>query len=578
VFLLIKGAAARLSGSFLELWQHACLDDVVMMLGTSTISGVVAVIATFALPGLGATPRVAALDAVLTVWLLGALRIGPRLLREVLAPSLRHRRRAVVLVGRMEALGLAQRKLAGNPDRPRVVGLVVDGLTLEGARLHQVPVWSCAQLAERLAQKSVAEVTTVPPLSQPLASLVAELCLRAGVPCRPVPSPDSLIELCERGPEILFDRPAAADLDEAVVGEVIRGRRVLVTGAGGSIGSELARQVARFGPSALALIDRSENALFLIERDLAERRPDCDVHARIADVQDRVLIQRLFDSFRPEAVFHAAAYKHVPMMERHPAEAVLNNVLGTRNVACAADRVGTERFVFISTDKAVNPSSVMGATKRIGELYTQSFARRSATRFVSVRFGNVFGSNGSVIPIFIEQIRRGGPVTVTHPEMRRYFMSIPEACQLVLQAAALGEGGEVFVLDMGTQVRIFDVARRLIERAGLRPGQDVPIVFSGTRPGEKLHEELTLRGEHTEATRHPAIRMARPGEVDRERLDRGLEELERLASAMDDAAVVRKLSEIVFEYRPVLTGGPTGGRDGAPALGIFGVVKPAHGG
>jgi len=370
-----------------------------------------------------------------------------------------------------------------------------------------------------------------------------------GAPYSSLSRLDDLEELL-RDEQLLQRKPSPVD-EEAIEAQV-KGRRVLVTGAGGSIGSELARQLLRYAPSALVLAERSENALFLIERDLVERAPDLAIAARVVDVRDEAAVARLFSVERPEIVFHAAAHKHVPMMERHPSEAVLNNVLGTRTVGDAAHRAGCRAFVFISTDKAVNPTSVMGATKRLGELYVQAMARRSRTRFVAVRFGNVIGSSGSVLPIFVEQIKRGGPLTVTHPEMRRYFMSIPEACRLVLQAAALGEGGEVFVLDMGQPVRIVEVAERLIRCAGLEPGRDVEIVFTGPRPGEKLFEQLTLADEDATQTRHPGIWIGKLDDVDWARFADQLSMLFDLAQRGADTRVVHTLAGIIPEYLPEL--------------------------
>lgn len=367
---------------------------------------------------------------------------------------------------------------------------------------------------------------------------------------RTLPKPPLDLDDLLRGDQLL-DRPPIA-LDEAAIARLVQSRRVLVTGAGGSIGSELARQLLRYAPGILYLADRSENALFWIDRDLRERVPSATIETRLVDVRDGAGVARLFATARPDVVFHAAAHKHVPMMERHPSEAVLNNVLGTRTVGDAAHRANVETFVFISTDKAVNPTSVMGATKRLGELYVQGMARRSHTRFVAVRFGNVLGSSGSVLPIWLEQIRRGGPVTVTHPEMRRYFMSIPEACRLVLQAGALGGGGEVFVLDMGQPVKIVDLARRMIERAGFTPDRDVSIVFSGPRPGEKLFEQLTLADEAATQTRHPGIWIGKIDEVAWPRLSDALEALFDLALRGADSAVVRAMAELIPEYLPEL--------------------------
>ncbi len=294
-----------------------------------------------------------------------------------------------------------------------------------------------------------------------------------------------------------------------VISTAMKCHAVMVSGAGGSIGSEICRQVCRFGPAALLLVERAENNLFNIHRELSARFPGVVTYPCVADVGDAARMEELFEAHRPTVVFHAAAHKHVPMMEWNPGEAVKNNVFGTKALADLADRSGVERFVMISTDKAVNPTSVMGVSKRVAEMYVQALSQHSRTRFVTVRFGNVLGSTGSVIPIFKEQIAAGGPVTVTHPEMKRYFMTIPEASQLVLQAGMMGEGGEIFILDMGEPVKIADLARDLITLSGFEPGVDVEIEFVGARPGEKLFEELSVRAENAEKTRHPKIFVGR---------------------------------------------------------------------
>jgi FlaA1/EpsC-like NDP-sugar epimerase len=303
-------------------------------------------------------------------------------------------------------------------------------------------------------------------------------------------------------------------------------------------------------PKRLILVNRGENALFNAERSLRTIQPNgCEVEAHVLDVRDRAAVQRLFARYRPEVVFHAAAHKHVPLMERHPSEAALNNVGGMRTVAEAAHGHGADAFVFVSTDKAVHPTSVMGATKRVGELFVRAMAERSRTRFVSVRFGNVLGSNGSVLPIFIEQVQRGGPITVTHPQMTRYFMSIPEACRLVLRAASAGRGGELFVLDMGQPMRILDLAERVIERAGLRPGEDVPIVFSGPRPGEKLAEQLLFTTELERRTGGDGVWAVEVDNLPFEQLNGDIDALLEAARGGDDLDVRRRLAALVPEYR-----------------------------
>lgn len=362
-------------------------------------------------------------------------------------------------------------------------------------------------------------------------------------------------------PDVLLGRRVVS-LDTPELQRFIAGKRVMVTGAGGSIGSEICRQIMRFCPEKLVLLDRAEFALFEIEQELRHRWIGAELVPVVADLCDARRLDCVFVEHRPQVVFHAAAHKHVPLMEHNPGEAVKNNVLGTRHLAEASARSSVEAFVLISTDKAVNPSSVMGATKRVAEMIVQSMHETSserslslhhadapATRFVAVRFGNVLGSSGSVVPIFRKQIAAGGPVTVTHPEMRRYFMTIPEAAQLVMQAGAIGQGGEVFVLDMGKPLRILDLAEQMIRNAGLTPGEDIEIRFTGVRPGEKLFEELSHTDEQTLPTSHRKIRVWKLPKVDPRRLETSIE---RLASVVDAgrSAVVSALCACVPEFHP----------------------------
>jgi FlaA1/EpsC-like NDP-sugar epimerase len=326
-----------------------------------------------------------------------------------------------------------------------------------------------------------------------------------------------------------------------------------VTGAGGSIGGELCRQIARCQPQSLVLVGHGENSIFGISNELRRLWPDLSIVQVIADIRDRHGLQRAFEAHRPQTVFHAAAHKHVPLMEANVAEAVTNNVVGTVNLLELAQAHSVERFVFISTDKAVNPSSVMGATKRVAELLVQAAAQRSGQPYVAVRFGNVLGSRGSVVPLFRDQIRSGGPVTITHPHVSRYFMTIPEAVQLVLQASTLGKGREVFMLDMGEQIRIVDLATDLIELSGLKPGQDVEIVFTGLRPGEKLHEEVSLPGEEYVPTGHEKIfswANGLQGVAWPQELEGSVRALVALATHGDEAQIRSKLKEIVPEFAP----------------------------
>jgi FlaA1/EpsC-like NDP-sugar epimerase len=345
--------------------------------------------------------------------------------------------------------------------------------------------------------------------------------------------------------DLLGREPVQLDEDETA--RFLSGKTVMVTGAGGSIGSELARQVARFLPAKLLLVERAEFALFDIDRELSRSWPKLPQVPLVADVCDRARMSTIFAAYNPQIVFHAAAHKHVPMMECNATEAVKNNVLGTNLLGELSGQFGVEAFVLISTDKAVRPRSVMGASKRVAELVIQDLDRRFLTRFLAVRFGNVIGSAGSVIPIFREQILNGGPVTVTHPDMTRYFMTIPEATQLVLQAGAMGTGGEIFILDMGEPVRILDLAKEAITLSGLRPFDDIEIIFTGMRPGEKLLEQLEINEEHLSKTRHPKIFIGKIAGYPDGQVRLALECLTQLASNGADAELCEFLNNFLPE-------------------------------
>jgi len=366
--------------------------------------------------------------------------------------------------------------------------------------------------------------------------------------------------------DLLRREPIITDL--AQVRTLATGETVLVTGAGGSIGSELCRQLARLEPARIIMLGHGENSIFDIYHELARLAPDVTCIPVIADVRDRRRMQDVFETFSPYAVFHAAAHKHVPLMETNSTEAVTNNVLGTRNVAELSAEYGTKHFVLISTDKAVRPTNVMGATKRVAEQVVQRIAEEQRKNFVTVRFGNVLGSRGSVVPTFLRQIREGGPITITHPEMRRYFMTIPEAVQLVLQAGALGQGGEVFVLDMGEPLKIVDLANDLIRLSGLEVG-DIEIRFSGTRPGEKLYEELFFNSENASPTSHPKVLRAKNGVLPvgvEAAVDRLLGEAQKGASGEELRALLLRL---VPDYTPASAAGPRA----TPGRGLAGLLK-----
>jgi FlaA1/EpsC-like NDP-sugar epimerase len=441
-----------------------------------------------------------------------------------------------------------------------VVAFIDDDPHKRGAYINGVRVVDkVSATAEVVQQLKIDEiVVATPSASGEEMRTITQACRAAGVPFKVMPSTWEVLRGhvslgAARSVDIndLLRRPPV-ELDLIKIGRFLTKKRILVTGAAGSIGSEICRQVLRYQPASLLCLDHDENALFYLERSLAPLREDRDVQFRLGDVTDAAFVDKLFAASRPEVVFHAAAHKHVPMLESNPIEGVRNNVFGTEVVATVAGRHGSQAFVLISTDKAVNPSSVMGATKRIAEqlVCTLPFD----TRYTAVRFGNVLGSQGSVVPVFKEQIASGGPVTVTDPEMRRYFMTIPEAVELVIQASAMGQGDEVFLLDMGDPVKILDLANDLIQLSGLRPGVDIEIRFTGVRPGEKLYEELYLDEEKADHTTHPKILVAKHVDVDAKRFNEKLDELRKAAYNLDEPSVRRLIVELVPEYKAPGTG------------------------
>lgn len=490
---------------------------------------------------------------------------GVRVLRRILGEHLDSRaisadREPVptMLVGAGAGGVLMTKELANRPDLGLcAVGFLDDDPAKVGTIVNGVPVRGTTDRLAELCEKHGAKQVLITMASAPGSTIrrIAQLAEDAGLPTKIIPG---LFEIAGGRVELARIRPVAiedllrrepVELDNEAIAQDLRDRVVLVTGAGGSIGSEICRQVAAFEPSRLLLVERSENNLFEIHRELVQRHPRIEIVPLIADVTDGERMRDVFRAHTPYAVFHAAAHKHVPMMEWNPGEAIKNNIFGTKNVADLAHEHDVASFVMISTDKAVNPTSVMGASKRVAEMYVQALASRSDTRFVTVRFGNVLGSAGSVIPIFRQQIASGGPVTVTHPDMRRYFMTIPEACQLVLQAGSMGEGGEIFVLDMGEPVKIVDLARDLIRLSGFRPDEDIAIEFTGVRPGEKLFEELATDAEHAEKTRHPKIFVGRREAAEWNVVQRHLETLSACLERPTHERVVATLRECVPEYR-----------------------------
>ena len=445
-----------------------------------------------------------------------------------------------------------------------VVGFLDDDAPSLHGRIHDVEVLGRVSEVRDVCERfDVEEVLiAIPQASPKLIRSIVECCEGIGIRFRTMPAVSDLLEGRVQVSQMrdvdiadLLGRQAV-ELDVERIQAALRGERVLVTGAGGSIGSEMCRQIASFEPARLVLIERAENSLFEIDRELRQSFPDIDIVPCVGDVTDRQRLTKIFDKEQPSTVFHAAAHKHVPMMEVNPGEALKNNVVGSISVAEAALATGVERMVMISTDKAVNPTSIMGCSKRVAEMYVQGLSGSGVTQFVTVRFGNVLGSSGSVVPIFRKQIAEGGPVTVTHPDMTRFFMTIPEAAQLVLQAGVMGKGGEIFVLHMGEPVRIVDLARDMITLSGLRPGIDIDIVFSGKRPGEKLFEELSFEDEMVGDTAHPKIGIWKHRETELSRLQSSIDRLLDEADTASPGEIRNALQQLVPEYQPEATSGP----------------------
>lgn len=496
-----------------------------------------------------------------TVTLIGGLRLGLRLMQRHRATTrFRHlERKRVLIIGAGDAGEMVARQLMDHPEYGyQAVGFIDDDPRKRHRRIHGLPILGGRdQILQAVQGRRVEEIIiAIPSAPGQVVRGMVEQCRRAKLKFKIVPGIKDIIEgevnlnqIREVELEDLLRRqPVSMNMDE--ISGYLAGRRVLVTGAGGSIGSELCRQIAGLGPESLVLLGKGENSLYEIEGEISRRFKGVSLVAAVGDVGDRARMVQVFERYRPQVVFHAAAHKHVPLMEANPGEAVKNNVFGTKTVAEAAVTAKVERFVLISTDKAVNPTSVMGATKRLAEDVVWSLGGRGRTKFVTVRFGNVLGSRGSVVPLFKRQIAEGGPVTVTHPEVERYFMTIPEAVQLVIQAGAMGRGGEVFVLDMGKPVKIVDLARDLIALSGLEPEADIGIEFTGLRPGEKLFEELLTAEEGVNATRHSQIFVARPRRFKASELEVVLRRLAAASQKGSHDLIVDILKSWLPSYKP----------------------------
>ncbi|MCG6941206.1 MAG: polysaccharide biosynthesis protein [Thiohalocapsa sp.] len=561
VVVLLAGLMYWAFGLYRGVWRFASLPDLVRILKAVAATTLAVVVVLFVINRSEHLPRsVPPLFFVFQLLLLAGPRLLYRWLKDHRLSLGSGTRVLIVGAGRAGEMLVRDMRRAG-ARRYEPVAFVDDKLRRHGAEIHGVPIRGGTELIPRLTQELGIDLIllAIPSASAAEMGDLVRLCERTGKPFRTVPKLENLmtgqVSISQLRPvsieDLLGRNPVTLDWDGLRAG--LAGRVVLVTGAGGSIGSELCRQVVAARPRRLLLLDNCEFNLYRIEQEFAERADAPDLGRYLLDVGDRTGVDALFARERPQIVFHAAAYKHVPLLEDQVRAAVRNNVLGTGVVADSAHRHRCERFVLISTDKAVNPANVMGASKRAAEILCQGLAVQSPTRFITVRFGNVLGSAGSVVPLFQRQIERGGPVTVTDPDVERYFMTIPEACQLIMQAAVIGAGGEIFVLDMGEPVKISRMAEQMIRLAGREPGRDIAIEYIGLRPGEKRFEELFYDAESLTATVHPKIRIARRLATDADAVAAWRADLADCIQRCDIDALAERLREIVPQWQPAGT-------------------------
>lgn len=565
--VLIKPVVFYFFGLYRRLWAYASIRELILVVSGVTASSVIVSVAVLLMtywqssrPGYIGFPRsVLIIDWLLSMAFIGGFRFSYRYLAESRSTasngSKQHGSRRAAIVGAGDAGALVVREIQKNPQLNLVpICFLDDDPNKQKKRIHGIQVLGNLNDLNRIIQvKRIQEVIiAIPTASGEVVRKVANVCRKRGIPFRTMPGMYELIggkvnvnRLREVNINDLLRR-TPANIDNKLIGTAVGGRRVLVTGAGGSIGKELCRQIARWRPALLILLGHGENSIFESVLEIEELYPSLPIQPIVADIRDIDRLTNVFDNLQPEVVFHTAAHKHVPLMEMNVEESVTNNILGTKNLVEVSLTFGVDRLVMISTDKAIRPTSVMGATKRMAELIVLDAAKATGKAYVAVRFGNVLGSRGSVVPRFKEQIKRGGPVTVTHPDMERYFMTIPEAVHLVLQAASMGKGGEIYVLRMGEQVRILDLAEDMIRLSGLSPGKDIEIAFTGIRPGEKLSEELWDLGASYESTSHPDIMLFADEQIlNDDDLYSVIEELILFAREGLPGQIIDKLDEVI---------------------------------
>ena len=560
IVVISRSIVFLFSGIYKSLWAYASLHDLVEIIKFTLISSLVSTVAVLFYNRFEAQSRmVPVLDGLILLGFLCIRSLSWRLLRENLKTGSFHGKNTLLIGADKLAVSLLTDLRLHKELGLRPIGFLDDEVAKHGGEIQRLPILGGIESLPNwiVLKKIECVIIAKAGLSPKNISSIRTICSEYKIDLRILPSvtdiftestPEKHSLLREIRVEDLLGRDIVS-LDIDPIKEYLSGYVILVSGAGGSIGSEISRQVSQFKPSLLVLLDTAETPLYEIDYELRKKYPNLNLQSIVADVKNLSRLSHIFQTYKPGVVFHCAAYKHVPLMELNPSEAVLNNILGTKNIADISKISGVEKFVLISTDKAVNPVNIMGASKRIAELYLQSISLNSKTRFLMVRFGNVLGSNGSVIPRFQSQIQKGGPITVTHPDVVRYFMTIPEASQLVLQAGSMGEEGEIFILDMGEPVKILELAEEMIRLSGLKPYQDIDIQFTGLRPGEKLYEELLLDLEGLKATHHPKIRIAAVTGIQNHLVFLNkLNQLFSLANANKNKEIYQLFKEIIPEY------------------------------
>ncbi len=560
LLFVVQGLVYRWQGLYLGVWRFASIPDFMRIVKAVIIGVSISVALVFVINRMEGMPRsIFPLYGMLLFFLLGGARISYRIFKD--RRILDKDALPVLIVGAGRGGEIVARELNQPHDENSAympVGFVDDARNKQGREVQGLQVLGTINdIPEVVARHEIKLVViAMPSVSSVKMREIVSICEELDIEFRTLPRVSDMAlgkvtvnTLREVSIDDLLGRDQVS-LDWEGIKSGINDKTILVSGGGGSIGSELCRQIVRMNPAALIIFERSEYNLYKIERELSLQFPEIILYACLGDVSDKVSVDHVMAKFRPSIVFHAAAYKHVPMLQHQVREAVKNNVLGTKVLAESSNRHGVKCFVMISTDKAVNPTNVMGASKRVAEIFCQNFNARASTSFITVRFGNVLGSDGSVVPLFNQQLKKGGPLTVTHPDMVRYFMTIPEACQLIMQSAVMGKGGEIFVLDMGEPVNITYLAEQMIRLSGKEPGKDVEIIYTGLRPGEKLFEELFHESENLSATRHEKVLLANYREVDWKFMSKNLDEIAGKCESYDEEGIYELVKTFVPEMKP----------------------------